>query len=1035
MSFPRAFGPYTLLARIASGGMAEVFRARNKKYGHFVGLKKILPHIAEDEEFISMFEDEARIVSRLEHPHIARMLDFGRVDGSFYIAFEYVHGKDLRAVFERSTQRGMPVPLPFILYVFSRIGEGLSYAHARRDENGLPSSIVHRDISPQNIVVSTTGDVKLVDFGIAKAQGKISRTQVGSIKGSFGYMSPEQACGAEVDAQADVFGMGVCLWEFLTQKRLFDGENEFLILQKIRDAATVAPPSTIRRDTPPELDRVVMRALSTDLDTRQRSAKELYRELQSVAMAKGAVASRAEVAAYMRHLFPELTDTPLDAPEANGPVSTGPRTQRIGWPEKAQGGTMSAGSQEITEMSSEVEDDNSEDDTIAAGRLPPMETVAGKVVLKRDPRQGTSAQSGPPNPPSPPVGRMRSDAPRPTSPVAMRSPARDVPLAPAIGKRTLLGVHAAGAPGELTSSDLTPVAVPFSASTPLHNAAYPASAYSTQQRQALQAGATLPLDWDDEHEASNVLDNADRPSVNVQGPPSQRRSAAPRITPAPPPPAPPPVTQRGGFRTAPPTTSPPPPLPQRGSGSVPVASGYNSTPPPSRRYNSPAPFSQPLQPMQPPASVPPPSSGFPRRATPLPIQAGPISTNPAPAYGAPPYPPPMSRYEPTALVRPPPNRTWLFVLLAAALLVVSATTLLIVFVPRTGKVAVRVSDPKGMMYNRVEIFLDGKKQCDTSPCLVEGVSAGAHNVKVLGADGSVSERAVVAESRKEVPVDVVLASNASRPTTGLRVAANQPGMKLLVDGREAGLLPQEVRDLSPGEHKIRIVGNERYEPLERVVTLAKDEMQDLGSMSLKVLRGKVTITLGTPGAKVYLVSGPDRRDLPTFPISVDIDTSNKAWNLEASRFGFSDYRQPISFADGQAEKTFNVQLEPKVPLPQFAAANPRTAPAAPPPAKERSEGPTMLPDRNAPAAAASDYSGTSQQAGPGGEAFLNINSIPASSVVLDGKPIGSTPKVRISVPPGNHTVVFVNAEQGLRKSVQVSVAAGDTKPVIGKLRE
>jgi len=510
--------------------------------------------------------------------------------------------------------------------------------------------------------------------------------------------------------------------------------------------------------------------------------------------------------------------------------------------------------------------------------------------------------------------------------VVMRSPAaRDVPLTNAIGKRTLLGVHAAGAPGELTSSDLTPVAVPFSASTPLTNAAYPASAYSTQQRAAVQPGITMPLDWDDEHEASNVLDNADRPSLtgaNVQGPPSQRRSAAPRLTPAPPPPAPPPATQRGGFRSAPPppTTQPPPSISQSGaarqagpggsSGAVPVTSGYMSQPPPSHRYNSQPPFSTPM-PMR---EGPPSSSGFPRRATPLPIQAmasGPISTNPAPPYGAPahPYPQPASRFEPTALVRPPPNRTWIFVLLAAALLLVSVTTVVIVLFPRTGKIAVRVSDAKGTMYNRVEIFLDGKKQCDTSPCLLESVSAGSHNVKVLGADGSVSERAVVAEARKEVPVDVVLTSTASRSTTGFRVAANQPGMKLFVDGHEAGLLPQEVRDLTPGEHKIRIVGNERYEPLERVLTLAKDEMQDLGSFSLKVLRGKVTITLGTPGAKVYLVSGPDRRDLPTFPISVDIDTSNKAWNLEASRFGFSDYRQPISFADGQAEKTFNVQLE------------------------------------------------------------------------------------------------------------------------------
>ena len=148
MNRPQPFGRFELLDRISAGGMAEVFRARdNERGGAIVALKKILPHVAEDEEFIQMFSDEARIASQLEHPHIARTLDFGSIGSSYYIAFEYVRGKDLRALFERAQKTGEPIPLPVLVYVFARIGEGLSYAHARKDAAGNPVSIVHRDVS------------------------------------------------------------------------------------------------------------------------------------------------------------------------------------------------------------------------------------------------------------------------------------------------------------------------------------------------------------------------------------------------------------------------------------------------------------------------------------------------------------------------------------------------------------------------------------------------------------------------------------------------------------------------------------------------------------------------------------------------------------------------------------------------------------------------------------------------------------------------------------------------------------------------
>jgi serine/threonine-protein kinase len=229
-----------------------------------------------------------------------------------------------------------------------------------------------------------------------------------------------------------------------------------------------------------------------------------------------------------------------------------------------------------------------------------------------------------------------------------------------------------------------------------------------------------------------------------------------------------------------------------------------------------------------------------------------------------------------------------------------------------------------------------------------------------------------------------------------------------------------VRDLTPGDHVIKVAGSERYQPLEKHVTVDKESMTDLGTIQLKVLKGKATISLGTPGARVYLVSGSDRRELPMLPISVDIDTA-KTWSLQASKAGYSDYSQPITFDDGQAEKNYMVTLDPKG---SAATASPVTnyAPAAPAP--RPSPAPAPAP---APAAAAAPASEG------GSEAYLNINSIPPSTCFLDGKSLGPTPKGHVSVKPGTHTVKFVNSDEGLTKTISVTVGAGETKPAVARL--
>jgi hypothetical protein len=415
---------------------------------------------------------------------------------------------------------------------------------------------------------------------------------------------------------------------------------------------------------------------------------------------------------------------------------------------------------------------------------------------------------------------------------------------------------------------------------------------------------------------------------------------------------------------------------------------------------------------------------------PLPMPRAPMPSSPPPSHAMP------RSMEATALVRPQAgSKTGLWVALGVAFTAAVAGAVFFLTTPRTGRVIVNVNDPKGVAINRVEIFIDGKKWCDTTPCAIDPVNAGPHEVKVL-ADGFEvpPARAITVESRKEASLSFALAPAAGRGGTGVKVAGNQPGVKLFVDDREIGPLPAEVRDLSPGSHRVRVVGNDRYLTMEKNVTVAKDEVLDLGTQQLKVVKGKITVTLGTPSAKVYIVSCAYRRELPILPISVDIDTS-KAWQLEASRPGFNDYRQPVSFDDGQAEKTFLVTLDLRgagvastfTPPPQpVAQTDPKPAPVAvakPKPAPQPPADPDPKPT------AAADPSG-----GGSGDSFLDINSIPVSNILVDGKPVGTTPKLHLQVSPGAHTVVFVNAEQGLKKTVSVSVGAGETKKAIARLK-
>jgi eukaryotic-like serine/threonine-protein kinase len=306
---PIQFGKYWLLDRVNVGGMAEVWKAKAfgvEGFERLLAVKRILPNIAEDEEFITMFIDEAKIAVQLNHANIAQIFDLGKVDDSYFIALEFVHGRDVRAIYDRCKQKpvdGSPaMPIAQACFIIMKACEGLDYAHNKKDANSREIHLVHRDVSPQNVLISYEGEVKLIDFGIAKAAGKASKTQQGILKGKFGYMSPEQVRGLPLDRRSDVFSLGIVLYELLTGERLFVGESDFSTLEKVRNVE-ILPPSTYNRRISDELERIVMKALAKDVDDRYQNAIDLHDDLQAFMYTAGEFYSRKDLAAWMKRVF------------------------------------------------------------------------------------------------------------------------------------------------------------------------------------------------------------------------------------------------------------------------------------------------------------------------------------------------------------------------------------------------------------------------------------------------------------------------------------------------------------------------------------------------------------------------------------------------------------------------------------------------------------------------------------------------------------------------------------------------------------
>ncbi|MDY0062406.1 MAG: serine/threonine-protein kinase [Myxococcota bacterium] len=474
---PVPFGKYYLLERINVGGMAEVFKAKAfgvEGFERLFAVKKILPQIAADEEFIKMFVDEAKIAVQLNHANIAQIFDLGKVDGAHFIALEYVCGKDLRTIFEAARKLARPWSIRQACFVIMQLCEGLDYAHNKRDSQGIELHLVHRDISPQNILISYEGEIKLIDFGIAKAAGRASKTQAGILKGKFGYMSPEQVRGMGLDRRSDIFSLGIILYELMTHDRLFLAESDFSILEKIRNVE-IPPPSQRNPEIPRELEGILMRALAREPEDRYQSAAELHDDLQKFMFTSGLFYTRKDLAGWMHEMF--------------------------------------------------AADIEAEQGKLEEYRLltPPPGAIS-RPDIRIAPAEGGGAV-----PPAPPAGGWPATPP----PLPARTPSKPDGLA-AASQNTASGVlpwlgQSGGAPGPLppgleasgsssvigSRPDLVTRSTGFEAPPGLISAPYPPPPAPTSPTNG-GGGALVPLGWDDDEAETSVYDRPGRTPSPVE---------------------------------------------------------------------------------------------------------------------------------------------------------------------------------------------------------------------------------------------------------------------------------------------------------------------------------------------------------------------------------------------------------------------------------------------------------------------------------------------------------------------------------------
>lgn len=300
------FGKYILLEKLASGGMAEVYLCKStgaEGVNKFVAIKRILPQYSENPDFVEMFKEEAKIAVNLNHSNIVSIFDFGVERNQFYIVMDYLEGKNLRQIGTELKKQNRALAVDQIVYIIKEAAAGLDHAHRGVDSStGKPLNIIHRDISPQNLMISYDGEVKVIDFGIAKAETQLEATKAGTLKGKYGYMSPEQADGQQIDSSTDIFSLGIVLWELLANDRLFTASSEAAILRKIRECQ-IPPIRKLNPSVPAELEKIVHKALARDKSLRYQTTASFHRDLNRFLNTAYPEFSPHDFAAFMKETF------------------------------------------------------------------------------------------------------------------------------------------------------------------------------------------------------------------------------------------------------------------------------------------------------------------------------------------------------------------------------------------------------------------------------------------------------------------------------------------------------------------------------------------------------------------------------------------------------------------------------------------------------------------------------------------------------------------------------------------------------------
>ncbi|MGE0320869.1 MAG: serine/threonine protein kinase [Polyangiaceae bacterium] len=461
---------YRVVQRIAAGGMAEVFRAESAGLEGFkkkVAIKRVLPHLSEKKQFIGMFLDEARLSAHLSHSNCVQVFDIGVGDNTYFIVMEFVDGADLKATIEYTRKHYRTFPVEEAVSICVKICEGLSYAHELKDDNGEPLTIVHRDMSPPNVLITRYGEVKIVDFGLAKANSQLEHSEPGIIKGKFSYLSPEAALGHAVDARTDIFAVGIILWEMLAGRRLFLGETDLETVRQVQ-AAKIPSIRELNPNVSPELEQVLLASLARDPAVRYQTARDLGRDLNEILFRSDRAVSAFDIATLVQQVIDardqEKQARPKDKASIIGELIDDALFEFTSLEEGSEGDRSTAGDlgaaplnlgsfENVGDWASDLED--------IAGSLPPTSFQEGNLAALED--ESTAPPAARPSNPGAPAKAAAPPPPRPQAPAPVAPAPASGPVSaqqpPPKGKGGLIAfilvvLVAAGAAGAYFSGKL-----------------------------------------------------------------------------------------------------------------------------------------------------------------------------------------------------------------------------------------------------------------------------------------------------------------------------------------------------------------------------------------------------------------------------------------------------------------------------------------------------------------------------------------------------------------------------------------------------